>query len=146
MKDANGKTINPHRTIIYGKGYTLFAGVTDESVNAETLHKNLWKSSYIGPNNPRNYDDKKENYDYQPIWSPTEMAAYRHDRAYDALEASGATDAFLNIRTKCADRCLINECKTIAKNPNVSSVERSRAKKIAKFFSAVDFIFKTPRY
>ena len=33
IKDDNGKTINPYRTLIYGKGYTLFAGVTDESVN-----------------------------------------------------------------------------------------------------------------
>ena len=145
MKDANGNIVNPNRTIIYGDNYTLFAGVTDESVNAETLHKNLWESSYIGAKNPKDYTGV-DNYDYQPTWSPTEMAAYHHDKAYDIMGAKGTMDAFLNPRTKCADQCLIYECKTIANNPNLSSTERNRAKKIAIFFEGIDFIFKTPRY
>ncbi len=103
VKDANGNTINPDRTIIYGKGYTLFAGVTDESVNAESLHNNMFGSSYIGADNPKSYNGE-DNYDYQPTWSPTEMAAYRHDKAYDAVGAEGVSGALLNQRTKCADQ------------------------------------------
>lgn len=67
VKDVNGKTINPDRTIIYGKDYTLFAGVADESVNAESLHNNYFGSSYIGPDNPKDYNGK-DNYDYQSTW------------------------------------------------------------------------------
>ncbi len=145
VKDANGKTINPDRTIIYGKGYTLFAGVTDESVNAESLHNNYFGSSYIGPDNPKDYNGK-DNYDYQPTWSPTEMAAYHHDMAYDAVGAEGVSGALFDQRTKCADRCLINECKKIAKDPNVNTSERRRARRIAFGFSCVDFIFKTPSF
>ena len=145
VKDANGNTINPDRTIIYGKGYTLFAGVTDESVNAESLHTNLFGSSYIGADNPKSYNGE-DNYDYQPTWSPTEMAAYRHDKAYDAVGAEGVSEALLNQRTKCADQCLIYECKNIAKDPKTNASERSRAQKIAFGFSCIDFIFKTPRF
>ena len=128
VKDANGNTINPDRTIIYGKGYTLFAGVTDESVNAESLHNNMFGSSYIGADNPKSYNGE-DNYDYQPTWSPTEMAAYRHDKAYDAVGAEGVSGALLNQRTKCADQCLIYECKNIAKDPKTNASERSRAQK-----------------
>ena len=145
VKDANGKTINPNKTIIYGKGYTLFAGVTDESVNAESLHNNMFGSSYIGADNPKDYNGK-DNYDYQPTWSPTEMAAYRHDKAYDAIGAEGVSGALFDQRTKCADRCLINECKRIAKDPSVNMSERRRARRIAFGFSCIDFIFKTPPF
>ena len=145
MKDAQGNAVNPDKTIIYGKDYTLFAGVTDASVNAETLHNNMFGSSYIGPNNPKDYNED-DNYDYKPIWSPTEMAAYRHDKAYDAVGAKGLVGAFLNQQTKCADLYLIKECSTIAKDPKMSASERSRARKIAFGFSCIDFIFKTPRF
>ena len=145
VKDANGTTINPDRTIIYGKDYTLFAGMTDASVNAETLRKNMFGSSYIGPNNPKDYNED-DNYDYKPIWSPTEMAAYRHDKAYDFVGAKGLVGALLNQQTKCADLYLIEECRTIAKDPKMSASERSRARKIAFGFSCIDFIFKTPRF
>jgi len=143
MKDANGNAVNNDRNIIYGDKYTLFAGTTDGSVNAETLHKNwLDNSSYIGPNNPRDYNGK-DNYDYKPTWSPTEMAAYRHDQFYDALGVKGPLGA-LSSRTKCADLMLINECKQIMNNPNVSASERSRAKSMSTGFSILNFLFKTP--
>ncbi len=145
VKDANGNVLNPDRTIIYGNDYTLFAGVTDESVDAKSLHNNMFGSSYIGADNPKDYKGK-DNYDYQPIWSPTEMAAYLHDKAYDAVGAEGVSGALLDQRTKCADQCLIYECKKIAKNPKINTSERSRARKIAFGFSCIDFIFKTPRF
>jgi RHS repeat-associated protein len=145
MMNSKGETVNPNRTIIYGEDFTLFAGITDQSVNAETLHDNLFGSSYIGADNPRNYKGE-DNYDYQPTWSLTEMAAYRHDKAYDAVGAKGVSGAFFNQNTKCADQCLIKECKTISRNPNISASERNRARKIAFGFSCINFIFKTPRY
>ena len=40
---------------------------TFESVNAESLHNNYFGSSYIGPDNPKDYNGK-DNYDYQPTW------------------------------------------------------------------------------
>jgi hypothetical protein len=142
MKDSKGNVVKNDRNIIYGKGFTLFAGVTDKSVNAETLHKNWFDSSYIGPDNPQDYS-LTDNYDYQPTWSPTEMAAYRHDLAYDNENASGIFGA-LSPKTKCADNCLINECNKIIKDPNTSSKERTRARKISYGFSTVKFLFKTP--
>jgi len=145
VKDAKGNIVNPDRTIIYGKNFIIFAGVSNRSVNAETLHKNLFGSSYIGSNNPKGYDGR-ENYDYMPLWSPTEMAAYRHDMAYDNLDANGVSDALFDQRTKCADYCLIGECRAIARNPEYSPAERKRARKIAVGFHLIDFLFKTPRY
>ncbi|MDR0206080.1 MAG: hypothetical protein LBI45_02325 [Bacteroidales bacterium] len=149
MKDANGNIVNNDRNIIYGDGYILFAGVTDGSVNAATLHKNLFGSSYIGPNNPQSYGNTTfgirptDNYDYRPTWSPTEMAAYRHDLRYDALNVKGIWGAISN-RTKCADLILIQDCKQIMNDPNVSAYERSRASKMSTGFSIINFFFKTP--
>ncbi|MDR0206082.1 MAG: hypothetical protein LBI45_02335 [Bacteroidales bacterium] len=142
IKDANGNIVNNDRNIFYGDGYILFAGVTDGSVNAATLHKNWFdNSSYIGPNNPKDYIGR-DNYDYRPTWSPTEMAAYRHDKFYDALGAKGPLGA-ISQRTKCADLTLIKESKLIMNNPNVSASERRRAKSMYYGFSILDFLFKT---
>ena len=145
IKDAKGNVVKSDRTIIYGNNFTLFAGVTDQSVNAETLYQNLWGSSYIGATNPKDYGGK-ENYDYKPEWSPTEMAAYRHDMAYNDLGAKGVSGALFDRSTRCADYCLIGECKNIAHNPNYSTAERKRAKKIATGFRIIDFLFKITRY
>ena len=49
--DANGNLMADDQ-IIYGKDFTIF-GTSDNSVNAETLHKNLFGTSYTGPNNPK---------------------------------------------------------------------------------------------
>jgi len=92
----------------------------------------------IGPNNPKDYRGR-DSYQYQPTWSPTEMAAYRHDLWYDALGASGVGGAF-SPRTKGADLHLIYECRQVLKNPNSSAQERSRARKNIAGFSSVNFI------
>jgi hypothetical protein len=136
VKDANGNVVNNDRTILQGEGYTVFAGVTDKSVNAETLHKNWFSSSYIGPNNPEDYNGN-DNYDYKPIWSPTEMAAYRHDKAYAAAEVKGILGALFNQKVLSADVQLVSECMQIARNPSVSQSEKSRANKIAIGFSII---------
>ena len=46
VKDANGNIVGNHRNIIYGRGFVLFAGVTEESLDPSTLHNNLMKTSY----------------------------------------------------------------------------------------------------
>ena len=132
------KVVNNDREIRYGENFTLFAGVTDQSVDASTLYKNLFGSSYIGGNNPKNYKGK-ENFDYKPTWSPTEMAAYCHDLEYIAAGASGATSAFFNVSEAVisADIKLVYTCYNIAKDPSVSASERKRAKKTAKGFNFI---------
>jgi RHS repeat-associated protein len=144
VKDANGNVVNNDRTILYGSNYTIFAGITDNSVNAETLHQNLFESSYIGPNNPQTYKEN-DSYDYQPTWSPTEMAALRHDKSYDAKNARGIWGA-ISRRTKCADLELIYDCNQIINNPNTSIFEKNRAQKMKTGFSTIVFLFKTPHY
>jgi hypothetical protein len=149
LDNNSGNTLSIESKPIMSNNYTLFAGTSDNSVNAATLHGNWFNSSYIGPNNPQSYGNEKlgikpqDNYDYKPIWSPTEMAAYRHDRNYDELEAKGIFGA-ISPMTKCADLQLIHECNQILKNPNASSIERSRAKQIKTGFSGLIFLFKTP--
>ena len=80
----------------------------------------------------------KDSYQYQPTWSPTEMAAYKHDLYYNALEVSGPSGA-LSPKTKCADMQLIYDCKQVLKNHNISAQERSRAKAIIATFSFINF-------
>jgi len=136
--DNNGNQVSNDRTIIYGDNYTLFAGTTDQSVNAETLHGNLFGSSYIGPNNPKDYTGKKDNHDYQPTWSPTDMAARKHDMSYDVLGAKGVLGA-LKYGTRCADRELIYDSKMVLSNPNSSNQERNRARAMGTTFSIINF-------
>jgi hypothetical protein len=125
--------------IIYGSNFTIF-GTSDNSVNAETLHSN-WIGSYIGPNNPKDYSGD-DSYQYKPVWSPTEMAAFNHDLGYDALGARGIGGA-LSPSTKCVDTRLIYDCQQVLKNPNSSPQEKSRARKIITGFSVINFLKPT---
>ena len=134
--DGNGNSMD-NSQIIYGKNYTIF-GTTDDSVNAETLHQNRLNSSYIGERNPKDYRGR-DSYQYEPTWSQTEMAAYRHDLYYDALGASGPYGV-LSPKTRCADMQLIYDCKQILNNPNSSSQEKSRARNIIRFFTIANFV------
>ena len=138
--DINGDKLD-NTQIKYGSNYTIF-GTSDNSANAETLHKNMFDSSYIGPDNPKNYNGK-DSYQYKPIWSPTEMAAYTHDLEYDALGAKGVGGA-LSPSTKCADVQLIYNCKQVLKDPNSSPQEKNRAKKIIAGFSIINFLKPMP--
>ena len=139
VTDMNSNLMD-NSQITYGSNYTIF-GTSDNSVNAETLHKNMFGSSYIGPNNPKDYNGN-DLYQYKPVWSPTEMAAFKHDLSYDALGARGIGGA-LSPSTKCADMQLIYDCQQVLKNPNSSPQEKSRAKKIITGFSVVDFFKPT---
>lgn len=139
VTDINGDKLDNSK-IAYGGNYTIF-GTSDNSCNAETLHKN-WAGSYIGPNNPKDYSGK-ESYQYKPTWSPTEMAAYTHDLEYDAIGAKGIGGA-LSPSTKSADMQLIYNCKQVLKDPNSSSKEKSRAKYIIAAFSITNFFKPAP--
>jgi hypothetical protein len=135
VKDNNGNVINNDRTILQGKGYTVFAGVTDKSVNAETLHKNFFGTSYIGPTNPKDYNGN-DNYDYIPR-NPSEMPAYRHDIAYEAIGTAGITGALLDLRTLKADYRLVKESWDISRNPAMPAKDRNIARKTAIGFGTV---------
>ena len=135
-------TLTDNSEIIYGNSYTIF-GTTDNSVNAETLHKAMFGSSYIGPNNPRAYN-KKESYQYYPRGA-ADQAAFQHDLDYDKLGASGTIDAFTNPNTYPADKALVDRCKAIIKNPNSNPRDVAQARKIAAFFGFIK-TYKEPIY
>ena len=131
MKDSKGNVVKNDRNIIYGNGFTLFAGVTNESVNAETLHKNLLGSSYVGGNNPKTYG-KQDSYEYLPK-NTSEYPAMKHDIAYNNAEAKGAADAFFNVSDAVikADSQFIREQFQIANNPQIPRADRNRARAYA---------------
>lgn len=133
--------------ITYGGNYTIF-GTSNNSVNAETLHKNMLNSSYIGPNNPKTYGNGKpesiqDSYQYKPTWSPTEMAAYNHDLGYDGAGIKGIWGT-LNPGAYCINMQLTADCYRVLKDPNSSSVEKTRARKIIAAFSLIDFFVPQP--
>ncbi|MBO7586933.1 MAG: hypothetical protein J6T13_07115 [Bacteroidales bacterium] len=68
---------------------------------------NLLCTVYTGPWNRTN-EDGTPNYDYIPQ-NLSECFSVLHDKAYDALGAAGASDAFLNTNTIGADFMLASE-------------------------------------
>ena len=131
VKDANGNVVNNDRTIIYGKNYTIFAGVTDKSVNAETLHKNLFGTSYTGGNNPKDYEGS-DNYDYIPK-NMSELASIRHDKAYDAANAGIFYFKTINADLKFAAESFMYSNPSINPDP----IDRARAIAGGIFFGIV---------
>ncbi|MBF0575448.1 hypothetical protein [Dysgonomonas sp. GY617] len=92
--DQNGNLMADNQ-IISGSGYHIF-GTSDDSVNAETLHRNLFGSNYIGPNNPKKYvgdDSGDDSYQFMPQ-SYNDAIAYMHDLGYDSKQAKGAAALF----------------------------------------------------
>ena len=122
--DSKGNQVDPDRTIIYGNNYRIFAGVTDKSVNAESLHKNLMGTSYTGGNNPQSYN-QKENYDYIPS-NLSELFSMIHDKQYDNLGAAGIKGALFQTNTWKADFLLAaSNAISIPLNPNYTDKTRS---------------------
>jgi hypothetical protein len=110
ITDANGNLYADDK-IIYGGSYTIF-GTSDNSVNAETLYKNLSVlgffqfNSYIGGYNPLTYNKR---YSYQFL--PKRLSEYppiRHDKDYDALGIAGISGVFGSTRGWKADLDLAN--------------------------------------
>ena len=134
VTDGDGNRFNM-ANIIYGLHYTIF-GTTDNSVNAETLHKNrFFGSSYIGDNNPKDYNGN-DSYQYKPTWSPSEMAARNHDMRYDDIVAKGIIGTMLP-KTQNADMKLIAECIAILKDPNSSPKDKANARWMILCFTII---------
>ena len=134
MKDANGNIVNPNRTIIYGDNYTLFAGVTDESVNAETLHKNLMGTSYTGPTNPTDYNSN-DNFDYYPN-NLSEIFSIVHDLQYGDMSAAGINGVFGRTDTWKADMQLAMS-NAVSVNFNKDPIDQARSIGTAIVFGAI---------
>ena len=137
---CSGKT--PIRGGIEGSPYTLFVGVSDDCVDAKTLHNNLFGTSYTGANNPRTYDDLKWNYDYVP-YNFDEFSSISHDRAYDAAKVSGLSGALLSIDVIEADFDLVKYNLKCADNALMYSADfctATRSIMTASAFSAIVLI------
>lgn len=133
VTDIKGNKLD-NTQIKYGSNYTIF-GTSDNSCNAETLHKNYMETSYTGPNNPLDYKGK-ETYQYMPK-NISEYPAMLHDMMYDKKGAKGITDALFNTKVSDADRMLYILETAIAASPNVSTIERVKALAVALTFKPI---------
>jgi hypothetical protein len=138
-KDGN---IMPNDQIIYGRDYTIF-GTSDNSLNAETLHKNLFGSSYTGPNNPIDYNGNW-SYQYNPK-NRSEFYSIGHDKSYDAEGAVGIKGALLNTDVLSADWKLAGQNYLNYLNPTAPILDRGRSGATAVGFTLIS-IFKTLKY
>ena len=132
--DSGGNQISQREPIQSDK-FDIFVGVDDNSVDAKTLHKNLFGTSYTGPDNPGTYKnldgDRMDNYDYLPR-NFSEIYSYRHDRAYDSSNAAGKWDALLNTNVLGADiRLASGNIVNMFKSPSYIDKGRSYATAIA---------------
>ena len=138
VTNGDGELLS-NNEITEGSGYRIF-GTSDDSVDASTLYKNLFGSSYIGGDNPKTYKNKEnerfDSYQFRPI-GEAEKAAYQHDLDYDKLGAIGPTDAFFNKKTGQADRDLANRSKAAMNNPNLPKWDRNRGKAIYILFNVI---------
>jgi hypothetical protein len=132
VTDINGATLDNSK-IEYGEKYTIF-GTSDNSCNAETLHKNIRHTSYTGPTNPKDYNGN-DSYQYMPR-NISEYASLGHDLTYDALNAHGPMDAFFNIYTVNADRDLANQ-SFAAVYYNNSNRDRTTAYLVYSLFNVI---------
>ena len=134
VKDASGHTLNNDRNIVYGDGFVIFAGVTDESLDAQTLHHNYLRTSYTGPHNPQSYN-KMDNYDYiSPNLS--EQFSRTHDLQYADLNAKGIEGALLQTNTWKADLQLAAaNAMTVPFNPD--PIDRARSIATATAFGVI---------
>ena len=137
VTDINGDKLD-NTQITNGNNYTIF-GTSDNSVNAETLHKNYMGTSYTGPHNPKDYDGF-DSYQYQPR-NKSEYASMFHDNEYQKKQASGVEGALFDTRVIGADIRLAARNGLTALNPFVSPIDRLRALATYNAFGAIS-IFK----
>ncbi|MDH6310470.1 RHS repeat-associated protein [Dysgonomonas sp. PFB1-18] len=139
--DVHGNLM-PDDKIIYGNDFTIF-GTSDNSVNAETLHKNLFPSalslifgpptSYTGSNNPLAYNGEL-SYQYKSR-NRSELGSMVHDIIYTLNGAGGENDAFFNTSVRDADLFLVNYNIINALRPSTSRVDRNRSLGTAILFN-----------
>ena len=134
VKDANGNIVGNHKNIIYGRGFVLFAGVTEESLDPSTLHNNLLKTSYTGGDNPKSYNEE-DNYDYYSR-NLSELFSMTHDQQYAALKAEGFKGVVGTTDTWKADLQLaFSNAVTAPINPN--PIDRARSVATAALFAPI---------
>ena len=133
VTDMNGNKLD-NTQITYGSNYTIF-GTSDNSVNGETLHKNLMGTSYTGPDNPKDYLGF-DSYQYQPR-NASEYPSMQHDKEYDKLHASGLTGALFDIRTLDADMRLVQRNAKLRNDPSIPIKDRHRAANTAAVFGFI---------
>nr|WP_297164870.1 DUF6443 domain-containing protein [uncultured Dysgonomonas sp.] len=109
--DQNGNLMADNQ-IISGSSYNIF-GTSDDSVNAETLHKNTY-GSYFGKNNPKDYN-KNDSYQYVPT-DPLDYSAYLHDLGYREEGISGPNGVFDYQKGYLADKLLYANAAKVARN------------------------------
>ncbi len=131
--DADGNLMADDQ-IVYGKDFTIF-GTSDNSVNAETLHKNLFGTSYTGPTNPKDYTGK-DSYQYMPK-NMSEYPAMLHDVRYDAKGATGITDALLNKKVLGADIKLTIGSAGVMVHPAAPMTDKARAAAVSVAFGNI---------
>ena len=123
--------------ILYGDNYTIF-GTSDNSVNAETLHKNYLGTSYTGPNNPKDYI-RNDSFQYIPR-NRSEYGSYIHDKLYERAKAEGINGALFNTTPEviAADAFLAQYNFLNMMNSHATLIDRGRSALTAGLFS---FIF-----
>ena len=130
---TKGTEKQDNTNILYGNDYTIF-GTSDNSVDARTLHKNYFGTSYTGPNNPKDYSGN-DSYQYKPR-NRSEYGSYIHDILYDRANAKG-TDGALNNTTPeviKADIFLTNYNIVNMMNPKTPLLDKGRSALTASAF------------
>lgn len=122
--------------IIYGNDYTIF-GTSDNSANAQTLHKNYLGTCYTGPNNPKDYNNN-DSFQYIPR-NKSEYGSYIHDILYDKAKAEGINGALLNTTQEviAADAFLAQYNFFNMLNPNTPLVDKGRSVLTAGLFTFI---------
>ncbi|MBR4841059.1 MAG: RHS repeat-associated core domain-containing protein [Paludibacteraceae bacterium] len=138
--NASGVQINQKKPIRTSDGshyVDIFCGVADDCVDATTLHNNYFGTSYTGPDNPKCYNAKYDNFDYKPLnWS--ENWSIYHDIAYSNIGASGIDGALYDPRVLGADFAFAQEnLITVIFNYKVS--DRFRSLGASALFTAIGF-------
>ena len=78
-------------------------GTDANSLDPGTLNKNIFGSSYPGPNNPQKYNGSPD-YTFSPGFKNySEYPAIGHDRAYDMLQIKGGGGLFFSMKAIHAD-------------------------------------------
>lgn len=156
--DKDGEHLDPSQ-IVKTEGNSTIFGTSDNSLNAGTLHNNLFSipyewfgrrieilpTTYTGPWNPKTYGDGNpgsiiDNYDHLPELL-SDWAAFYHDKDYDALGLIGPTDAILNTKGLKADIKLTLREIGVVMNTKASIDDKVRAGLVATAFGAIS-VFK----
>ena len=128
MADSSGNKVE--QTLpIQGSDFDIFPGSAGKKgVNPDTLHNNLFGTSYTGPNNPKDYNPNvKSSFDYTPR-NRSELFSMDHDKAYENAGVSGVTGALFSTKVIGADYALAgkNFCNIFTSKP-VGFTDRCRS-------------------